>query len=71
MFAADAQIVLLIDEAHALPEETLEALETLYERQSSRHKLFQIVLFGHTRLDETLALPPMRKLHARGQSLHQ
>jgi MSHA biogenesis protein MshM len=68
MFAADAQIVLLIDDAHALPEETLEALETLYERQSSRHKLFQIVFFGHTRLDETLALPPMRKL--RDQVTH-
>jgi type II secretory pathway predicted ATPase ExeA len=65
MFAAGAQIVLLIDEAHALSEETLEALETLYERQSPCHKLFQIVLFGHTRLDETLALPQMRKVSDR------
>lgn len=65
MFAADAQIVLLIDEAHSLPEETLEALETLYERQSSCHKLFQIVLFGHTRLDKTLALPQMQRVRDR------
>ena len=56
------QIVLLVDEAHAFPEEMLEVLETLYERQSSRRKLLQIVLVGHTRLDDVLALPQMHKV---------
>ncbi|WP_181320544.1 AAA family ATPase [Nitrosospira sp. Nsp2] len=67
MLSMGAQIVLLIDEAHALPEETLEALETLSERQS-RHKALRIILVGRTRLDETLALPQMRKV--RDQVTH-
>lgn len=65
MRAAGAQIVLLMDEAHDLPEETLDALCTLYDLQSSYHKSFQIVLFGEPRLDERLALPKMSKIRAR------
>jgi MSHA biogenesis protein MshM len=48
-----------------LPEETLDALCTLYDLQSSYHKLFQIVLFGEPRLDERLASPSMGKIKAR------
>ena len=65
MRAAGSQIVLLLDEAHDLPEETLDALCTLYDLQSSYHKLFQIVLFGEPRLDERLASPSMSKIKAR------
>ncbi|MDN5836615.1 MAG: AAA family ATPase, partial [Nitrosospira sp.] len=58
------QLVLLLDEAHTLPMETLEALRLLYELESSRHKLLQIVLLGQTKLKTTLALPQMRQFRA-------
>ncbi|SEO13648.1 Type II secretory pathway, component ExeA (predicted ATPase) [Nitrosospira multiformis] len=51
----DRQVVLLIDEAHTLPTETLEALWLLYERASSHHKLLQVVLVGEPGLELTLA----------------
>jgi len=53
--AGDRQVVLLIDEAHTLPAETLEALWLLYEWASSHHKLLQIVLVGEPGLEHTLA----------------
>ncbi|WP_107762205.1 AAA family ATPase [Nitrosospira multiformis] len=53
--AGDRQVVLLIDEAHTLPTETLEALWLLYEQASSHHKLLQIVLVGEPELERTLA----------------
>ncbi|ARO86589.1 hypothetical protein EBAPG3_001655 [Nitrosospira lacus] len=62
---AGKQVVLLVDEAHTLPTETLEALRLFYELESSHHKLLQIVLFGQPELEHTLALPPMRQLKNR------
>lgn len=59
--AGDGQVVLLIDEAHAMPAETLEAAMTLYGFEWRRHKLFQIVLFGQAELERTLASSRMRK----------
>jgi type II secretory pathway predicted ATPase ExeA len=60
--AGDRQVVLLIDEAHTLPAETLEALWLLYERTSSHHKLLQIVLVGEPELERTLALQQFTKI---------
>ncbi|WP_052494280.1 AAA family ATPase [Nitrosospira sp. NpAV] len=64
-YADGKQVVLLVDEAHTLPVETLEALRLLYELESSHHKLLQIILFGRPELEHTLALPPMRQLKDR------
>lgn len=64
-YADGKQVVLLVDEAHTLPAETLEALRLFYELESSHHKLLQIVLFGQPELEHTLALPPMRQLKNR------
>ena len=64
-YADGKQVVLLVDEAHTMPAETLEALRLLYELESSHHKLLQIVLFGRPELEHTLALPPMRQLKNR------
>src|SRR5687768_13031062 len=47
-YAAGGRIVLLVDEAHAMPVETLEEALRLYDLESSCHKLLQIVLFGQT-----------------------
>jgi MSHA biogenesis protein MshM len=57
--------VILIDEAHAMPEETLEQVRLLSNLETSRHKLLQIVLFGQPELDEVLALDSMRQLRDR------
>ncbi|MGH8685470.1 MAG: AAA family ATPase, partial [Nitrosospira sp.] len=59
------QVVLLLDEAHTMPVETLEALRLLYEFESSRPKSLQIVLFGQTELKKTLALPQVRQFRDR------
>ena len=57
--------VILIDEAHAMPEETLEQVRLLSNLETSRHKLLQIVLFGQPELDDVLALGSMRQLKDR------
>jgi MSHA biogenesis protein MshM len=64
-FAAGRQVALLIDEAHAMPAETLEQIRLLSNLESERHKLIKIVLFGQPELDDLLARPDMRQLKDR------
>ncbi len=59
------RVVILIDEAHAMPGETLEEVRLLSNLESNRHKLLQIVLFGQPELDATLAQPSLRQLRDR------
>ncbi len=59
------QVVALIDEAHAMPLETLEEIRLLSNLETSHHKLMQIVLFGQPELDVHLMLPHMRQLKER------
>jgi MSHA biogenesis protein MshM len=59
------QVVALIDEAHAMPMETLEEIRLLSNLETSQHKLMQIVLFGQPELDQHLAQPNMRQLKER------
>lgn len=59
------QVVALIDEAHAMPMETLEEIRLLSNLETSQHKLMQIVLFGQPELDQHLAEPHMRQLKER------
>ncbi|TWI69453.1 type II secretory pathway predicted ATPase ExeA [Pseudoduganella lurida] len=63
--AAGRQVVLLVEEAQAMPLDTLEAVRLLTNLETARHKLLQIVLFGQPELDEHLALPHMRQLSER------
>jgi MSHA biogenesis protein MshM len=65
MYAAGRRVVILIDEAHAMPEDTLEQVRLLSNLESNRHKLLQIVLFGQPELDETLAKASLRQLRDR------
>jgi type II secretory pathway predicted ATPase ExeA len=64
-YAQGKRTVILIDEAHAMPEETLEQVRLLSNLETHRHKLLQIVLFGQPELDEVLGLPTMRQLKDR------
>ena len=64
-YARGERCVVLVDEAHAMPLETLEELRLLYNLQVGKHKLLQIVLFGQPELDEKLAQSNMRQLKDR------
>ena len=59
------QVVVLIDEAHAMPIETLEEIRLLSNLESNRSKLLQLVLFGQPELNDILARPDMRQLKER------
>jgi MSHA biogenesis protein MshM len=64
-YAEGRRVVILIDEAHVMPDETLEEVRLLSNLESNRHKLLQIVLFGQPELDATLAKPSLRQLRDR------
>ena len=65
LYGAGKRVVVMIDEAHAMPEDTLEQVRLLSNLESSRHKLLQIVLFGQPELDEALAKSSLRQLKDR------
>ncbi len=65
LYAGGRRVVVMIDEAHAMPDDTLEQVRLLSNLESSRHKLLQIVLFGQPELDAALAKPSMRQLKDR------
>ncbi|HET7766668.1 MAG TPA: AAA family ATPase [Burkholderiales bacterium] len=65
LFAEGRRVVVLIDEAHAMPDESLEEIRLLSNLESNRHKLLQIVLFGQPELDEHLDTAEMRQLKER------
>jgi type II secretory pathway predicted ATPase ExeA len=65
LYAAGRRVVILIDEAHVMPDETLEQVRLLSNLESNRHKLLQIVLFGQPELDAMLAKPSLRQLRDR------
>ena len=64
-YADGRRVVILIDEAHVMPEDTLEQVRLLSNLESNRHKLLQIVLFGQPELDATLAKNELRQLRDR------
>jgi MSHA biogenesis protein MshM len=65
LFSEKRRVVVLIDEAHAMPDESLEEIRLLSNLESNRHKLLQIVLFGQPELDEHLDTAGMRQLKER------
>lgn len=64
-FSEGRRAVLLIDEAHAMPADTLEEIRLLSNLEANRHKLLQIVLFGQPELNDILARADMRQLKER------
>jgi len=57
--------VLLIDEAQALPVESIEALRLMTNLETESRKLLQVVLFGQPELDDKLDLQQLRQLRQR------
>jgi MSHA biogenesis protein MshM len=54
-------VVLCLDEAQAMPIETLEALRLLTNLETEKRKLVQVVLFGQPELDHRLAQESVRQ----------
>ncbi len=63
--AQGRRAVVLIDEAQAMPPESLEEIKLLSNLETPQHKLLQIVLFGQPELDTLLALPKLRQVRDR------
>ncbi|MGV0961117.1 MAG: ExeA family protein [Limnohabitans sp.] len=59
------RVVIILDEAQAMPIATLEALRLLTNLESEKRKLVQIVIFGQPELDERLSDPSIRQLRQR------
>lgn len=59
------RVIICLDEAQAMPVETLEALRLLSNLETEKSKLIQIVLFGQPELDERLNQQCNRQLKQR------
>jgi len=59
------RVVLIVDEAQAMPEKTIEALRLLTNLETETTKLFQVVLFGQPELDQLLSQTSLRQLRQR------
>ena len=58
-------VVLIIDEAQALPDESIEALRLMTNLETESAKLMQVVLFGQPELNQKIAQPELRQLRQR------
>ena len=63
--AEGRRVVAFIDEAQAMPDESLEEIRLLSNLETSREKLLQIILFGQPELDDKLSRQNMRQLRER------
>ncbi len=59
------QVVVCLDEAQAMPLESLEALRLLSNLETEKRKLIQVVLFGQPEIDDKLAHESVRQLRQR------
>jgi general secretion pathway protein A len=65
LYDAQRQVILIIDEAQRLPEDTLENLRLLTNLETNEAKLLQIVLVGQPELEAVLEQPHLRQLEQR------
>ena len=61
----DKRVLLCLDEAQAIPVDSLEALRLLTNLETEKRKLLQIVLFGQPELNRNLELNSIRQLAQR------
>ncbi len=59
------QVVLIVDEAQAMPRETIESLRLLTNLETQKRKLLHVVLLGQPELDDLLDRPDLRQLKQR------
>jgi len=65
LYSEGRRVIVLVDEAHAMPPASLEQVRLLSNLETPRHKLLQIVLFGQPELDALLAGVAQRPLRDR------
>ena len=65
LHAKGHSVVLILDEAQALPEASLEALRLFTNLETETRKLLQVVLFAQPELDQRLAQTEFRQLRQR------
>ena len=63
--ARGSRVVVCLDEAQAMPAETLESLRLLSNLETEKRKLVQVILFGQPELDHKLARNDLRQLRTR------
>ena len=63
--AEGKNVVLCIDEAQAMPVETMEGLRLLTNLETEKQKLLQVILFGQPELDDNLNEKNIRQLKQR------
>lgn len=64
-YAEGKRVLVCLDEAQAIPIETLEGLRLLSNLETERRKLMQVVLFGQPELNARLDNPSIRQLKQR------
>ena len=63
--ALGRQVVVLIDEAHTMPVESIEEVRRLSNLETDQRKLVQLILCGQPELDTLLAAPALRQVRDR------
>lgn len=63
--AQGRQVVVLIDEAHAMPADSIEEVRRLSNLETDDRKLVQLILCGQPELDTLLAQPSLRQVRDR------
>ncbi|QBF83324.1 AAA family ATPase [Shewanella maritima] len=58
-------VILVLDEAQSLPDDSIEALRLFTNLETESSKLLQVVLFGQQELDERLSTAKFRQLRQR------
>lgn len=64
-YAKGYKVIVFIDEAQAMPDDSLEEIRLLSNLESNRDKLLQIIMFGQPEFTEKLMKREMRQLRER------
>lgn len=59
------RVLLVVDEAHLMPAESLEEIRLLSNLETGQHKLINIFLFGQPELDSLIGDPKLRRVRDR------
>jgi len=63
--AANRRLLIIVDEAQNLPDESVEQLRLLSNFETDKHKLLQIILVGQPELKNKISQPHLRQLLSR------
>jgi len=64
-YVGNKRVIIIVDEAQNLPDETLEELRLLSNLETDKDKLLQIILLGQPELESKLTSDSLRQLNQR------